>query len=237
MSFSHLLQKNHLAAVIAASASLFAGAALAQVASPPRTAGTFYWGKVNTPAVQELAASFQLVVVGLSPSAGIASMQADISAIRALNPSIKIAQYLTLYGLQGTALPGESVYASVQAANAGDWWLRDALGQRVAFGNPGIYEINSTVWAAADISGRRWPQWKAQSDTTNFFTGLTGIDYVFSAMAVDNPGPATGDWRRIGTNQSRTEPVVSAAFRQGVASQPVYGRHQSISEKCRVAAK
>jgi hypothetical protein len=160
-----------------------------------------------------------MVFMGMYSSMGKAQIQGVVNAIRALNPTIKLGQYLLLNEARATANTTDSDYQAVQAVNQNNWFVRDATNGSLvnwtsAFNN---YAVNPTVWAPTDSQGRRWPQWKAQNDTDLLIGGITGLDYVFIDNVYFQPR-VTADWKRIGSNQVATDPTVQSAYRQGMVN-------------------
>jgi hypothetical protein len=79
------------------------------------------------------------------------------------------------------------------------------------------YEVNPTTWAPPNSSGKRWPQWKAEYDSSSLLRTLTGLNYVYTDNVMFQPR-YDADLMRKGTNQSRNDPTIMAAFRQGYVS-------------------
>jgi len=173
-----------------------------------------YFGRsVDSPTDQALAARYQFAVLGLWPGMGETRLQANITGIKALNPGIKLAQYVILQEISDLA-PSDPSYANWQSVNTNNWWLRDAAGKRKQWTSMyGAYMINPTAWTTPDASGQRWLQVKAKNDTNLLLSKMKGIDYVY----VDGFGEALADadWKVIGTNQLRAEPDVASAYRKG----------------------
>lgn len=169
-------------------------------------------------AQQALVGRFGFVVLGLYPSIGLDRMQSMINGLRGVNPDIKLAQYVILNEVSGSATTNEDGYPVVQAVTANDWWVRDAAGNRVQWTDQyHNYEVNSTEWAPVNAAGQRWPQWKAKFDTDHFFAMLTGLDYIYNDNVFSQPRN-DADWMRIGTNQAHDDPVVAAGLRRGFVS-------------------
>ncbi|HET9644493.1 MAG TPA: putative glycoside hydrolase [Burkholderiaceae bacterium] len=142
-------------------------------------------------------------------------MQSTINGLRSANSGIKLAQYVVLNEVPLSATTTEDNYAVVQAVNTNNWWLRDSSGSLVQWTSAySRYEVNLTDWAPANNAGQRWPQWKAQYDTDNYFKVLTGLDYIYNDN-VFGGSRVTADWMRIGTNQVWTDPGVATAIRKG----------------------
>jgi hypothetical protein len=158
---------------------------------------------------------FSFAVVGMYPSMGVSGMQSMINGLRAVNPGIKLAQYVVLNELTRSATVTDDNYAVMQAVNANNWWLRDASGNLLQWTTAyNAYEVNLTDWAPANSAGQRWPQWKAQYDTNTYFKVLTGLDYVYNDN-VFGKARVTADWMRIGANQDWNDPTVATAIRKG----------------------
>lgn len=182
----------------------------------PRTALAYLGRSIDKPADQALVARYQFVVMGLWPGMGETRLRANINGIKAINSSIKLAQYVMLQEIADLNSDDPN-FASWKSVNDNDWWLRDAAGNRKQW-TPlyKAYLINPTAWVASDDAGVRWPQVKARLDTNILLGKMKGIDYVY----LDGFGEpqADADWKLDGTNQLRSHPEVSSAFRKGLAS-------------------
>ncbi len=144
---------------------------------------------------------------------GAERLQSVVSGIKALNPNIKLSQYVML-GERRDASVGSPDYALWQSINTNKWWLLDASGNRTQWTTAySAYQTNVTAWAPKDSSGRTWAQVKAKYDTDTLLSNMKGLDYVYLDAMAD---PAvSADWKRIGTNQSNTDPVIISEFRKG----------------------
>jgi len=153
-------------------------------------------------------ARYQFAVLGLWAGMGADRLQSTISGIKALNPNIKLAQYVML------AESRDESNTAWQALNANDWWLRDANNNRVQWTTEySAYDINVTAWAPNYSSTKNWALVKSKYDTDTLLSKMKNLDYVF----LDGMGaPATSaDWKNNGTTQSMTDPTVVSEFRKG----------------------
>ncbi len=144
-------------------------------------------------------------------------MQSTMAAVRTKNPAIKLAQYANTIEMQDFASTSE-YYSLWQATNASDWWLRDAAGQRVRWSTAfASYDVNTTGWSVANSLGQRFAHAKAKHlrDWVTVHMEGAGLDYIMVDQF--NPEPLSdGDFRRIGTVQSRKDPVIASEHRKGV---------------------
>jgi hypothetical protein len=152
------------------------------------------------------------------PSMGANGMQTQINNLRAINPSIKLAQYVVLNEWSSTTSPTNLDYgAPYSAVQSNDWWVHKADGSHVqwtaVFGND---EVNLTRWAPVNAQGQRWSQWKAQWDTSTLLGKVTGLNYVFNDNVMYQPR-YDADLQRVGTNQLRSNATIQSAFRTGYA--------------------
>jgi hypothetical protein len=179
----------------------------------PRTALTIFGSSIATAADQALAARYQFAILGFWADMGPAQLQTRVSSIKALNPSIKLAQYVMLQELRDYQPPAPD-YLKTETVNANNWWHRDASGNRTQW-TPAFsaYNVNITDWAPPDATGKRWHQVKAKFDHDKLFANMKGVDYVY-LDGFDVP-LSDGDWKRIGTNQSRSDPEIVSAYRKG----------------------
>jgi hypothetical protein len=174
---------------------------------------TLFGKSVDDAATQALVARYQYAIIGLWPGLGATRLQASISGIKALNPNIKLAQYLMLaeHGDVSTTDPGYSLWQSI---NTNNWWLLDASGNRTQWTTAyNQYQTNVTAWAPKDSSGRTWAQVKAKYNTDTLLSNMKGLDYVYLDGMSDPM--VSADYMRIGTNQSLKDPVIISAFRKG----------------------
>jgi hypothetical protein len=168
---------------------------------------------------QTQAAKFGFVVLHYWPSLGASTLQSQVNNLKAKNPQIKLAEY-TILNEWATSPPVTNTdnYPVTQQILGQDWWAHDATtGALVQWTTVyGASEVNLTAWAPADASGQRWPQWKAHHDWDTLFQYMKGIDYIFNDNTMWQPR-VTADWMRVGSNQSASDPVIQAAYRQGFA--------------------
>ena len=141
------------------------------------------------------------------------ALQSFVTGVKALNPKIKLATGAMLQELQD--LPStDPKYANWQAVNSNNWWHRDAAGNRTQWTtNYSAHNINITDWARPNASGQRWHQVKAKMDNDKLFANMKGLDYVY-LDGFDVP-LSDGDWKLIGTNQSRKDADIVSAYRKG----------------------
>ena len=180
----------------------------------PKTAVT-YFSDSTAVELRPLLARYQMVILGMTAwkTRGGNPAQEHVTAIKALNPSIKIAPYLKLTDFWDPAYTYDPAYTFWQSVNANDWWLRNASGSRIG-AQTGYYHINSTAWTRQDANGDRFPQARAKWETANLLSKMKGIDYGYIDGVVPNP-LIDADYMGIGTTQSRTDPTIIAAFRKG----------------------
>ena len=164
-------------------------------------------------AQQERVARDQFAVVGMTPWKSASALQSFVTGVKQRNPNIKLAQYVMLSEVQDY-LPTDPNYPKTQAVNTTNWWHRNASGVRTQWTTSyAAFNINITDWTLPDATGKRWPQVKAKLDNDMLFTKMIGLDYVYMD-GFDVP-LSDGDWKRIGTNQSRTDPEIVSAYRKG----------------------
>ena len=181
----------------------------------PRTALLYLGRAVDTAADQALVARYQFAVLSLWSGMGQTRLQANITGIKARNPNIKLGQYMIMQEMTDVAASNPD-YPLWKSVNDNRWWLLNAAGGRTQWTAVyNAYMVNPTAWTTTNSNGQRWPQVKAAWDTSTLLNKMTGIDYVF----VDAFGEpvVNADWKRIGTNQPYTDPVVASAFRKGTA--------------------
>lgn len=169
------------------------------------------WSNYATASQQEHVARFDLALLALPQTAAPATVDAAVSALKARNASLQVAQITNLNQVADSFTP-----LSAQASR-NDWWLKTAAGRRVASGGvPGVFDINFTAFADPDDDGKRYPQVKADIDSTTFFKASPAIDYVFANWVA--PQVVNADWRSVGTNQAWSDAAVQAEQRAGHAA-------------------
>lgn len=138
-----------------------------------------------------------------------------LSELKSRNPELLIGQY-TILGEAPDALDSTSADTDKgRKLDKEDWWVRDSAGNRVQW-TPlyGAYDTNITLWAP-EKNGIRYSEWLARRDSDKYFRpqdfDIWFFDNVFDRPAVD------ADWDRDGTNDSRLNETVAAAFREGHA--------------------
>jgi hypothetical protein len=185
----------------------------------PKSAAIYYQS-LDTEAARTFVSKFDAAVVGFSPHAGRTKIHAAINSIRSKNPAIKLAQYANVIEMQDYSTTTSPYYSLWNEINVNGWWLRDAAGQRVRWSTAyGSYDINVTGWTAPNLLGQRYPQARAKHlrDWVTGYFAEVGLDYIFVDQF--NPEPLSdGDFRRIGTVQSRKDAVIASEHRKGVAS-------------------
>lgn len=169
------------------------------------------WSNYTSDVQQAHVARFNVALLALPQTATPATVAAAVAALKSRNASLQVAQTTTAHQVSDSVLP----LATPTTAN--NWWLKTAAGARTSWqGSAGIYDTNITSFTAPDASGKRFPQFKASSDSTTFFKAAPGIDFVFSNLVW--PQAVAADWKRLGTNQVWTDPTVQAAQRVGHAA-------------------
>jgi len=176
-----------------------------------------FFGGHGTTAQQQSAAQFGFLALRMFGSQSY--MQGVVNTMRQVNPSIKLAHYTNMIDAQlSNPDPVGGVIHNLMAdqINANDWWKRNASGQLTQWTTGyATYIVNPTAWAPKDASGRRWPQVAAQLETDLTLSKVSGLDYIYVDNVWWRPR-TTGDWKRNGTNQLNTDPVIQAAVRQGI---------------------
>jgi hypothetical protein len=103
-------------------------------------------------------------------------------------------------------------------ANKTDYWLRYANGTRSQWtGQYNTCDTNISGWGKKNSSGQTWMQYKARYDYDRIFSKAPKIEYAFSDNTFGVPR-VNADWKRIHTNQLKTDPAIITAQRQGQAA-------------------
>lgn len=129
----------------------------------------------------------------------------------------------------------------VQKLGDMNWWLRKqgTTGPRVAWTSSyGNWDMNLGNYAPLDAGGDDWVTWKAKDDSTQIFSKVAGLQYVYldnyndprddKANDVDFPGQRTKrDWKRSGVLQDQADADILAAHRAGQARYAT--KHRALS--------
>jgi hypothetical protein len=164
----------------------------------------------ETTSRQALLARFKLAVVNMPLDP--ARTTRFVQGVKSVNSGTLLAQYLGFPDVRPAPASTDYAYALATEANARGWWLKYSTGATVSF-TSSTQAINMTGWAPTNPSGQRYPQFKAAHDHKIYFAS-TPMDYVFTANTWARPR-VDADWRRNGTNQSRTDSTIQAATRAG----------------------
>lgn len=180
----------------------------------PRVAALDYSSN-STSTRQALLAKFPYVIWG----ARVGSTAAAFSAgIHSRNSSTKQAFYVQFTELACSATSTQYTYPMVQLANKANFWLRKADGSRSQWTSMwDTCDMNISAWGRKDSSGWTWLQRKAQFDYNTAFKNLPYVAYAFTDNNFGLPR-VNADWKRIGTNQLRTDSTIIAAQRDGQAA-------------------
>lgn len=162
---------------------------------------------------QAFVARFPFAIIGARVGT---TLQSFTNGIHAINPSTQMAAYTVPTELVCNQPPSTDYsYALWNHTQSTDWWLRKADGTRSQWTTSyGACDINLTAWAKRDGSGYTWQQYKAQYDHDHSFSLAPNVAYVFSDNAWAKPR-VDADFKRIGTNQLRTESDIVTAQRVG----------------------
>jgi hypothetical protein len=140
-----------------------------------------------------------------------------VTKLKAKNPSTKVLMYVIPESIK---YPVPDVWAGVQSKiDKEGWWLTppNSLLSRVLsdFGQE-MYVLNTTPYAKADASGKRFNVWFAEhmADTVGSSSGP--IDGLFTDNVFWKPR-RDGDWNRDGAMDSQKDAKVQAYYRQGYA--------------------
>jgi len=178
----------------------------------PRVAALDYTFDISSTR-KALLARFDYVILGLSPSLGASSLSGFVGGIKALNPAARVGQYTAINEMKCNMTSSNESYPLWLEANANDWWLRNAAGQRTQWTTVfNTCELNLSKWAPLNAAGQSWAQFKWQRDAK--FFSMAPFDFVF----VDNTfglTRTTADWQRNGTDLPAKDPTASAAMRAG----------------------
>jgi hypothetical protein len=164
---------------------------------------------------KKLLAKFKLVIIG---GRGPSVLNSFTSGIKSINPYTRIGVYVAFNELKCDPIWGNYTYTAVQEANKAGFWLRYANGTRTqwtsAYGN---CDINISAWGKKNAAGQTWMQYKARYDYDRLLKNVPKVEYIFSDNTFSLPR-VDADWKRIRTNQPRTDSTIIATQRQGQAA-------------------
>lgn len=181
---------------------------------------------------QAWLAKFDYALLGFYKGwrSGPTAMRDAVRAIKAHNPAMLVGNYTLLESNYWnperskaaldaiTKIGGETGPAARSGAlEPNDWWARTPDGKQVLSpGYPSAATVNITNFVTPDREGRRYPQWFAQWNNTEFFSRVPEFDVWYSDNAFYQPRVAA-DWDRDGTLDAKTDPNVRRHFREGMA--------------------
>lgn len=182
----------------------------------PKVAALDYDFADSSATKQALLARFGFVIIGARTGT---TLQQLAAGIRARKSNIPLAIYTVPTETYCNPPSSGDTYNSAiwQAVQNTDWWLHQADGSKSAWSSTwGTCDVNYTAWGKRDASGRTWPQWRYQYDKAQL------IDHVPNAWWFSDNGWASprvsADYKRIGTNQAKTDPTIVSAIRSGMTA-------------------
>lgn len=183
----------------------------------PKVAALDYDASNNGSTKQALLAKFKFVVLGARMGS---TLQSLTNGIHARNGATEMAIY-TVPTETSCSQPSSSntyAYPIWNAVQKTNWWLRKADGSKSQWTTTwGACDINFTNWARRDSSGRTWPQYRAQYDRDHLLRYAPAVKWWFADNGFGLPR-VSADWRRIGTNQSKTDPTIISNVRTGMVN-------------------
>jgi hypothetical protein len=180
----------------------------------PKVAALDYTSDVSS-TKQALLAKYKLVVLG---ARGGKDLNAFTTGIKSRNPNTKLGYYVAFNELSCSATSGTYFYPLVQAANKTNYWLRYANGTRAQWTSAyNACDMNISGWGRKNSSGETWMKYKAKFDYNSVFSKAPKITFAFSDNTFGVPR-VSADWKRIGTNQSKTLSEIIREQREGQAA-------------------
>jgi hypothetical protein len=164
---------------------------------------------------QEQLARVDMLIISFTLSWGSAgAMNAAVDAIKAINPAIKIVNYVCLDAVHAT-LSGQLPLRN--KLNAEGWWLypHGTSGSPVPSFWAGVLSTNLTNYCPADGGGDKWNTWLAEYWNDHVWSLITNLDGVFTDNVLWRPR-VTGDWNRDGTADDPHNATVAGWYRAGM---------------------
>jgi len=184
---------------------------------------------------QAILARYDYVLLGIYNGwhGGSAAARAAVQAIKRRNPAILVGNYTILEstywdpekpGNKSVGEPLRKLYDSTGPTSRGgtwtpnDWWARGPDGKLVISpGYPSAATVNVTDFVTPDANGDRYPQWMAKWCNTQLFAPVPEYDIWYSDNAFYRPR-VNADWDRDGKLDLKTDPVIAANLRKGIAA-------------------
>lgn len=199
-------------AVLALAALGLVGSATAY--RTPRVAAVDYSGD-TTLTRQEQLARYKFIILGGRFGSTLTNFT---NGIRARNSGVPIALYAAINETRCTTTSTDFYYPVWQAINKADFWLHKADGTLSQWSTAwNSCDLNLSSWGRRDASGRTWQEYKALFDYNNLLAPTPAAQWLFSDNTFGLPRE-DADWKRIGTNQLRTESDIIVAQRAGQAA-------------------
>jgi hypothetical protein len=178
----------------------------------PKVAALDYSNSMSA-SKQDLLSKFRLVILG---GRGGKDINSFTSGIKSRNPNTRIGYYVLFNELLCNQSSTQNYYNSAIAeANRANWWLRKANGARVQWTDQyGACDMNITKWGRRNAAGQTWQQYKARWDYDKVFRVAPRVDFAFSDNTFNVPR-VDADWKRIGSNQLKTNSEIIVAQREG----------------------
>jgi Putative phage tail protein/Hypothetical glycosyl hydrolase family 15 len=166
---------------------------------------------------QEQLARVDMLIISFTLSWGSAgAMNAAVDAIKAINPAIKIVNYVCLDAVHAT-LSGQLPLRN--KLNAEAWWLypHGTSGSPVPSFWAGVLSTNLTNFCPADGGGDKWNTWLPEYWYDHIWSLITNLDGVFTDNVLWRPR-VTGDWNRDGSSDDPHNATTAAWYRAGMLS-------------------
>lgn len=141
-----------------------------------------------------------------------AAMNAAVNAIKAINPDVKLLDYLIIEVVSPTLSGQAPLKSKIDAEN---WWLRaNGTSGGIVTDPDGKRKVNLSNFCPTDGT-YRWNNWIINYENTRVWSVVSGLDGVFLDNVFFKPR-VNGDWNRDGTSDSQNDATVQSWFRAGM---------------------
>lgn len=155
-------------------------------------------------------------------SSDLAATNAFASAVKALNPNIRIGAYTMFYELPCSI----DVVPTSQRARYQPWltmadqagfWLRTAAGAKTSWtGEYNACDMNLTPWGARNASNQTWAEYMWGQYRNQYYGATPALDYVMIDNVFATARERTrADYKRQGVDLDGKSAEISTALRQG----------------------
>lgn len=174
----------------------------------------------DTPEYQEQLSKPAIVILGFYEGWGKGKKRTSerdvVLDLKRKNSTLLIGQYTVLNEWKATNDPLNVRQELSKKLDAEDWWLRDSRRKQKRWTSQyRSWDINITEWSKPDQNGNRYPEWLAKKDYETFFQPVPEFDIWYFDNVFPRPYVKRADWDNDGHDDSRDDPRIASAHRNG----------------------